>query len=145
MESVKELCRDRLAPLTCLFLHWMGWSLPTSGEGRGVRSAIAARYGDGRAEAEPGDKDDARLVVDTFDRREDPIVGRLEGEVRLWCSTGSASYMIVGVSMALVEGPVGVGWPRQLVLIVRPALGWGGAIGVEAAAAVSSGGSTAAL
>lgn len=120
---MRDPSRDRVAPLACLIRHWSGRSLPTSGEGSGVRSAIAARYGDGSADADPGDSDDARLVVDMFDRSEEPIVGRLDGEVRLWCRMGSLSYMIVGVSMARIAAPAVVGGSaKQVVLIDRPAL-----------------------
>lgn len=51
----------------------------TEGEGSGVRSVMAARYGEGRFD--PYDSEELRLVVDMFDRREDVVGGRWTGDV----------------------------------------------------------------
>jgi hypothetical protein len=63
--------------------HRIGESLPTSGEGSGVRSVIAERYGDGSAGPDAGEKEEVKLDVDILDLSDDPTVGRLVGEVRL--------------------------------------------------------------
>lgn len=75
MPSSKEPCRERVvsARLLLILLHSEGASAPTSGEGSGVMSVIAARYGEGRAELEPGESEDARLVLETLERREEPM------------------------------------------------------------------------
>lgn len=82
MGSSSEPSRDRLG-VPFSRRHAGVGSVPPSGDGSGVRSIIAARYGDARAEAEPVENDEARDVVDTFDRREEPLGGRLLGEVTL--------------------------------------------------------------
>ena len=164
VQSVNEPSRERVARLACLIRHCRGIeSSPGSGEGSGVTSDIAARYGEGTADID-GEYEEARLVVDMLDRSEEPMVGRLEGEVRLWLSTGSDSYMMVGVlsmsMLALFAATPAVavaGGSRPLVLIDRPAALAGDAwwrwwkplvcwaFGVVAAEEVSRKGSTAAF
>jgi hypothetical protein len=75
--------------------------LMTRGEGRGVRSAMAARYGEGSAElAEAGDKEEEPiLAVERFDRNEEPIADMLiEGEIMKGCGVDwtGVSYMAGG-------------------------------------------------
>lgn len=89
-----------------------------------MRSVIwAARYGEGNAEAEPGEREEVRLEVDMFERSEEAMVGRVVGDVKLWLMVGSAaedSYMMVGVSVGRVA--VGIVDSPRLVLIDKPAL-----------------------
>lgn len=66
-----------------------GLSEPTNGEGRGVRSVIAARYGLGKADPEAGESEEVRLEVDMLDLNDDPMAGNEVGDVKLWCSEGS--------------------------------------------------------
>ena len=88
VDSSIEPCREELpVPLRGL-LHGAGDPPPTSGLGRGVRSVIAARYGDGNAEfAEPGEREvEAILAVERLERREEPMVGCMNtGEVNDCC------------------------------------------------------------
>jgi hypothetical protein len=55
---------------------------PTTGEGRGVKSLSAARYGDARFDAEPIDNEDARLDADRFERIDEPMSCGTVGDVR---------------------------------------------------------------
>jgi hypothetical protein len=53
-------------------------SRATIGLGRGVRSDIVARKGDGRAEfADPGERDADILAVESEERSEEPLAGNL--------------------------------------------------------------------
>lgn len=45
------------------------------GEGKGVRSVIAARNGDGRVGLEPGLREEVKLDMETLERSEDAIMG----------------------------------------------------------------------
>lgn len=56
-------------------------SLITIGDGSGVRSGMLARYGEGSAELEPGDIDEAMLDVERFDRRLEPSPGMEDWDV----------------------------------------------------------------
>lgn len=92
-------------------LQGAGDSLPTSGLGRGVRSVIAARYGDGSAEfAEGGERlAEVILAVERLERRGEPMGGSLNpGEVNEWFSdvvwTG-VSYICGGGSLSAALPP----------------------------------------
>lgn len=85
-----------------LRFHGADDSCPTRGLGNGVRSDMAERYGDGRAElAEPGESDEGILAVERVERSDEPLAGKLcaMGEAKVLCSlvwTGVSH--IVGVS-----------------------------------------------
>ena len=64
-------------------------SLTGSGEGRGVRSDIAAKYGDAKADPEPWEMEEAILDVESVERNDEPIPGKKDGEVRAGTRTGS--------------------------------------------------------
>ena len=57
-------------------------------------SVMAARYGEARAEAVPGDTLDAMLEVERADRKELPLVCMV-GDVKYWDSPAS---VVVGVA-----------------------------------------------
>lgn len=97
--SCNELSLDRFGVFTDRFRQTKGASDPTRGEGRGVRSLMAARYGEGNADADPGEREDVRLEVDKFERKEEPMVGRVGLMVG---SAAEDSYMMVGVSVGRV-------------------------------------------
>ena len=94
--------------------------MPGMGEGRGVRSDMPARYGDGIFE--PGDTEEVMLEDDNADRRDEPRAGKVEiGEVMDCCSFDSegddVSY-IEGVSSN--RGPLLDEGDSTFVLICRP-------------------------
>lgn len=82
-------------------------SLITIGDGRGVRSGMLARYGEGRAELEAGEIDDAMLDVERLDRRLEPSPGTEDWDVETRYSPASVDTGVskmVGVSFS--RGPV---------------------------------------
>lgn len=96
-------------------------SLLTSGDGNGVRSVIAAKYGEASIEAVLGETDEAILEVDRVDRSELPMIGRVVGEARLCNRPGS----VVGVSkktgVSFNIGAVASMGVGMFVLICSPA------------------------
>lgn len=117
--SSSELCRERFGVPGNVMRHGgVAFVEPVMGEGRGVRSFMAARYGEGRAD--PGDVDEAMLEVERVLRRLEPRMGALEGDVIAWCTFGSRvragdSYKKIGA------GPLGTAGMLTLVRMWRVA------------------------
>jgi hypothetical protein len=87
--SPSEPCLDLVGVPRRLLLQIESVFPPTTGEGSGVKSAIAARYGLGKFD--PKDSEDVRLVVETFDRSDEVVGGRCTGEVTAFSETASST------------------------------------------------------
>jgi hypothetical protein len=83
-------------------------SLLIIGEGKGVMSAMAARYGEARADAVLGEAEEAKLEVERLDRSELPMIGSVVGDV-IGSTPGS---VITGVSKKM-----GVSFRTGLVIV----------------------------
>ncbi len=98
-------------------------SLLMRGDGNGVISVIAAKYGDASTDAVLGETDEAILDVERADRRELPKMGIIVGEAR-WCCIKPASE-VTGVSkkvgVSFKNGAVAGGGRRMFVFMDSPA------------------------